>query len=199
MPGNEVARSRVVRRGVDGVQEAAAARRTIRRRSAWRRPPVTRASGCTAPITRLAGRRPHPGSNTTQASAGSDGSGSGSADDDGGKPAYRDEDGHVHGPGGPCSSANRRTATRPAITCLRKSVWFAAGNIEHGRQFRAVPAFQVGRPGTRGAASPSTAAPSSTRRRLSAKRAVAGKSVIFLLLVGERQTTPSGSTPSTSR
>ncbi|HEY3804743.1 MAG TPA: hypothetical protein VGL61_19150 [Kofleriaceae bacterium] len=82
------------------------------------------------------------GSNTTQASAGSDGSGSGSAEDDGGKPAYRDEDGHVHGPGGPVFMGESTNCDATRDHCLRKSVWFAAGNIEHGRQFRAVPAFQ---------------------------------------------------------
>ncbi|HEY1815923.1 MAG TPA: hypothetical protein VGG74_26415 [Kofleriaceae bacterium] len=81
-----------------------------------------------------------PGSDTTQAS-GSDGSGSGSAEDDGGKPAYRDEEGHVHGPGGPVFMGESTNCDATRDHCLRKSVWFAAGNIEHGRQFRAVPAF----------------------------------------------------------
>jgi hypothetical protein len=87
---------------------------------------------------------PAPGSDTTQASAnGSDaGSGSGSgSDDEGGKPAYRDEEGHVHGPGGPVFMGEGPLCDAGRDHCLRKSVWFSAGNIERGRMFRAVPVF----------------------------------------------------------
>lgn len=63
------------------------------------------------------------------------------ADDDTGKPAYRDDEGHVHGPGGPVFMGEGRDCDTSRDHCLRKSVWFAAGNIERGRQFRAVPSF----------------------------------------------------------
>ena len=63
------------------------------------------------------------------------------AEEETGKPAYRDEEGHVHGPGGPVFMGEGRDCDASRDHCMRKGVWFAAGNIERGRQFRAVPVF----------------------------------------------------------
>jgi|HubBroStandDraft_6_1064221.scaffolds.fasta_scaffold163224_3 hypothetical protein len=85
---------------------------------------------------------PTPGSDAT----GSDATASGdpppdAAEDDTGKPAYRDDEGHVHGPGGPVFMGTGHDCDASRDHCIRKGVWFAAGNIERGRQFRAVPVF----------------------------------------------------------
>ncbi len=93
----------------------------------------------------------HGGSDTADdppsSATGSDATANGSdvpadaAEEDTGKPAYRDDEGHVHGPGGPVFMGEGRDCDTSRDHCLRKGVWFAAGNIERGRQFRAVPVF----------------------------------------------------------
>jgi hypothetical protein len=82
---------------------------------------------------------PQPAGSATTAAADS-----GSAQqDDGvaGKPAYRDDSGHVHGPGGPVDMGESSACDTSRNHCMRKPAWFAASEIERGRQFRATPAF----------------------------------------------------------
>ena len=73
-----------------------------------------------------------------------DGSGSGSAApaDAGEQPAFRDDDGRIHGPGGKlfigrlpykCDGAHDN--------CMRDGVWFIVNNVKSGKLFRAEPAF----------------------------------------------------------
>jgi hypothetical protein len=62
-------------------------------------------------------------------------------DEDVGKPPYRDDSGHLHGPGGPVNMGSGPDCDAGRNHCLRKGVWFAAHNIESGRQFRATPSF----------------------------------------------------------
>jgi hypothetical protein len=81
-----------------------------------------------------------PGSAATTAATTDNGSGQ---QDDGvaGKPAYRDDSGHVHGPGGPVDMGESSACDVSRNHCLRKPAWFAASEIERNRQFRATPAF----------------------------------------------------------
>jgi hypothetical protein len=94
------------------------------------------------------GGEPSAGSNATRdpapvGSAAPTASAQDDHDDTGtGKPAYRDEAGHVHGPGGPVYMGETGACDASRNHCLRKPEWFAAGNIERGRQFRASPAFR---------------------------------------------------------
>ena len=62
-------------------------------------------------------------------------------DEDVGKPPYRDDSGHLHGPGGPVAMGEGADCDAGRDHCLRKGVWFAVNKIEAGRQFRAVPSF----------------------------------------------------------
>lgn len=59
-----------------------------------------------------------------------------------GKPAYRDADGHVHGPGGPIYMGKGPDCTDKIDHCLRPGVWFAVGNVKPGRLYRATPVFE---------------------------------------------------------
>jgi hypothetical protein len=60
-----------------------------------------------------------------------------------GKPAYRDEAGHVHGPGGPIFMGRGADCTDALDHCLRDGVWFAVGTIRPGSIYRATPAFEL--------------------------------------------------------
>ncbi|HEX4454342.1 MAG TPA: hypothetical protein VH143_25940 [Kofleriaceae bacterium] len=82
---------------------------------------------------------PDTGSDTT-AAAGTPGD---AAENDGvaGKPPYRDDSGHVHGPGGPVDMGQETPCDLSRNHCMRQPAWFAAAEIERGRQFRATPAF----------------------------------------------------------
>ena len=62
-------------------------------------------------------------------------------DEDVGKPPYRDDSGHIHGPGGPVDMGSGPDCDASRNHCMRKGVWFAANNIEKGRQFRATPSY----------------------------------------------------------
>ena len=62
-------------------------------------------------------------------------------DPDVGAAPYRDDSGHVHGPGGPVAMGEGADCDAGRNHCIRKGVWFAASNIEAHRQFRAVPSF----------------------------------------------------------
>lgn len=59
-----------------------------------------------------------------------------------GKPAFRDEQGRVHGPGGPIFMGRGVECTDKIDHCLRPGVWFAAGNVQPGKLFRATPVFE---------------------------------------------------------
>lgn len=87
-------------------------------------------------------------SSTTTAAAGS-----GSAQESGppadaslyggnGKPAYKDDGGHVHGPGGPIYMGRGPECTDAIDHCLRDGVWFAVGTIRPGSMYRATPSFE---------------------------------------------------------
>ncbi|HEY1551198.1 MAG TPA: hypothetical protein VGG28_25390 [Kofleriaceae bacterium] len=78
------------------------------------------------------------GSATATASAGS-----GSDESDGvpGKPAYRDDSGQVHGPGGPVDMGESNPCDASRNHCMRKPAWFSAAEIERKAQFRATPVF----------------------------------------------------------
>jgi hypothetical protein len=59
-----------------------------------------------------------------------------------GSPAYRDEHGHVHGPGGPVYMGRSQPCDASRDHCMRDGVWFAADNYDSKHLFRAVPAFK---------------------------------------------------------
>jgi len=59
-----------------------------------------------------------------------------------GQPAYRDEGGHVKGPGGPLFMGHGDECTDKIDHCLREGVWFAVGNVQRGHIYRATPVFQ---------------------------------------------------------
>jgi hypothetical protein len=58
-----------------------------------------------------------------------------------GQPAMRDADGHVRGPGGPMYMGRGPDCTDKIDHCLREGVWFAVGNIQRGKLYRAKPVF----------------------------------------------------------
>src|SRR5688572_4275544 len=59
-----------------------------------------------------------------------------------GKPAYRDDQGHIRGPGGPVYMGTGPDCTDATNHWLRDGAWLAVGNIRPGALFRAVPAFE---------------------------------------------------------
>ena len=87
------------------------------------------------------------GGDDSDATPSSGGSGQAAApvdaqDDSGGTPAYRDEDGHIHGPGGGVDMGEGPACDASRNHCLRKPALFAASEIERGHQFRATPTFK---------------------------------------------------------
>ena len=60
-----------------------------------------------------------------------------------GSPAFRDESGRVHGPGGPVYMGKGVPCDASRDHCMRDGVWFAADSVRPGSLFRAVPAFQL--------------------------------------------------------
>jgi hypothetical protein len=84
------------------------------------------------------------GSSTTSANAGAVDAGTVDAALYGGngKPAYRDAQGHIRGPGGPVYMGTGPDCTDALDHCLREGVWFAVGKIRPGALFRAQPAFE---------------------------------------------------------
>jgi hypothetical protein len=60
-----------------------------------------------------------------------------------GSPAYRDESGHVHGPGGPVFMGRGVPCDASRNHCMREGVWFAADTYDNTHLFRAVPAFEL--------------------------------------------------------
>jgi len=60
-----------------------------------------------------------------------------------GQPAGRDKNGHVRGPGGPLFMGRGPECTDKLDHCLREGVWFAVGNVQRGKLFRATPVFEL--------------------------------------------------------
>jgi hypothetical protein len=58
------------------------------------------------------------------------------------KPAYRDDHGEVHGPGGGVYGGRMPDCTPDRDHCLRDGVWFASGPYREGALFRATPVFE---------------------------------------------------------
>lgn len=58
------------------------------------------------------------------------------------KPAYRDDHGRVHGPGGGVYGGRMPDCTPERDHCLREGVWFASGPYHEGSLFRATPVFE---------------------------------------------------------
>ncbi|HSN29824.1 MAG TPA: PASTA domain-containing protein [Kofleriaceae bacterium] len=58
------------------------------------------------------------------------------------KPAYRGDDGRVHGPGGPVFMGKGEPCTAKRNHCLRAPEWFAADNVAAGAMYRGVPVYQ---------------------------------------------------------
>jgi hypothetical protein len=59
-----------------------------------------------------------------------------------GSPAHRDEQGHLHGPGGPVYMGKGLPCDASRDHCMREGVWFAASDLQPDGMFRAVPAFE---------------------------------------------------------
>jgi hypothetical protein len=59
-----------------------------------------------------------------------------------GAPAYRDQQGRVHGPGGPVYMGRGVPCDASRDHCLREGVWFAADNYDSKHLFRALPVFE---------------------------------------------------------
>ncbi len=59
-----------------------------------------------------------------------------------GSPARRDDQGHIHGPGGAVFMGKGVPCDASRDHCMREGVWFAADSVRPGSLFRAVPAFQ---------------------------------------------------------
>jgi hypothetical protein len=73
------------------------------------------------------------------------GSGSGSAAHmvgGDGSPPHRNDDGQVHGPGGPVYMGKGIDCDASHDHCLRDGVWFSVNNIVAGKMFRALPVFE---------------------------------------------------------
>jgi hypothetical protein len=59
-----------------------------------------------------------------------------------GQAAYRDKDGHLHGPGGPIFMGKGVECTDKVDHCLRPGVYFSVPNLEPGKLYRATPVFE---------------------------------------------------------
>jgi hypothetical protein len=59
-----------------------------------------------------------------------------------GAPPYVDDEGHLHGPGGPIFMGKGVECNAERDHCLRPGVWFAVGNLVAGKLYRAVPIFE---------------------------------------------------------
>ena len=59
-----------------------------------------------------------------------------------GSPPYNDDDGHLHGPGGPVFMGRGGECTAERNHCQRDPAWFAVGNLVAGKLYRAVPVFE---------------------------------------------------------
>lgn len=59
----------------------------------------------------------------------------------GAKP-YIDDEGHLHGPGGPIFMGRGPECNADVDHCMRDGVWFAVGNLVAGKLYRATPVFE---------------------------------------------------------
>jgi hypothetical protein len=59
-----------------------------------------------------------------------------------GSPPYIDDEGHLHGPGGPVFMGRGAECNAERDHCMRAGVWFAAGNVVAGKLYRAVPVYE---------------------------------------------------------
>ncbi len=59
-----------------------------------------------------------------------------------GSPAYMDDEGHIHGPGGPVFMGRGAECNAERDHCMRDGVWFAVGNLVAGKLYRAVPIYE---------------------------------------------------------
>jgi len=59
-----------------------------------------------------------------------------------GQPAYRDPDGHVHGPGGPVNLGTGPNCDSEHNHCQRGEAWFCASNIVPGKVYRAAACYE---------------------------------------------------------
>jgi hypothetical protein len=59
-----------------------------------------------------------------------------------GSPAYRDENGEVHGPGGPVFLGHGVVCDASHDHCLRPDVWFSVDDFIPGKLYRALPVFE---------------------------------------------------------
>lgn len=86
--------------------------------------------------------KPVESSGSDQATGAGEGSTTGAEEDPKKKPAYRDDQGRVHGPGGPVFGGRRGDCTPDKDHCLRDGVLFASGPYRTGALFRATPVFE---------------------------------------------------------
>jgi hypothetical protein len=56
--------------------------------------------------------------------------------------AYMDDEGRIHGPGGPVFMGRGADCDATRDHCLREGVWFAVGNLVAGKLYRATPIFE---------------------------------------------------------
>jgi hypothetical protein len=59
-----------------------------------------------------------------------------------GSPPYMDDEGHLHGPGGPVFMGRGAECNAERDHCMREGVWFAVGNLVAGKLYRAVPVYE---------------------------------------------------------
>jgi hypothetical protein len=59
-----------------------------------------------------------------------------------GSPAYMDDEGHLHGPGGPVFMGRGAECNAERDHCMRDGVWFADGTLVAGKLYRAVPIYE---------------------------------------------------------
>lgn len=59
-----------------------------------------------------------------------------------GQPAYKDEDGRIHGPGGPVYTGTGPNCDASHGHCQRGDAWFWAANVVPGKLYRATPCFE---------------------------------------------------------
>jgi len=60
-----------------------------------------------------------------------------------GAPAYRDDNGRVHGPGGPVWLGRGPECTDKINHCLRDGVWFGVDNLVKDKLYRATPVYEL--------------------------------------------------------
>jgi hypothetical protein len=59
-----------------------------------------------------------------------------------GSPPYYDDEGHIHGPGGPVFMGRGPECNAERDHCMRPGVWFAVDNLVSGKMYRATPIFE---------------------------------------------------------